>query len=247
MAMKPTRLFVNQPLSTGSEVQLDERSSHYLRNVLRLRAGAPVHAFNGEGGYFSARIAAAGRQAVSLELGGHVAEERESGLAITLVQGIARGQKMDYTIQKAVELGVSRIVPVLTEYSQVKLNAARADKRLSHWRGVVASACEQCGRNRLPRVEAPQLLADWLDSAPEGGRLMLQPGCDTGLDAVAPPGTAVSLLIGPEGGLGDEDRRLAVAGGYRGIALGPRVLRTETAAVAALAVCQALWGDLRRT
>jgi len=245
--MKEIRVFVDQPLFTGSETVLDERASHYLKNVLRLRQDDRFHAFNGEGGYYIARITAIRKNAVGLLPEEHVAGERESSLDMTLVQGIARGQKMDYTIQKAVELGVNRIVPVVTEFSQVRLDAQRADKRLSHWQGVIISACEQCGRNRLPAVEAPAMLAEWLQTGEHPGGLMLQPAADRTLAEYEPETQRMTLLIGPEGGLSEGDCRAAEYAGYRGVSLGPRILRTETAAVAALAACQTLWGDFRCT
>lgn len=243
--MKEIRVFVDQPLSPGRETVLDERASHYLKNVLRLRRDDRFHAFDGEGGCYIARLTSISKKAAVLLPEQHVAGERESSLDVTLVQGIARGQKMDYTIQKAVELGVNRIVPVVTEFSQVKLDAQRADKRLSHWRGVVISACEQCGRNRLPVVEAPLALDEWLETGDENGGLMLQPGAALPLAGYTPETEHLTLLIGPEGGLSEADCRAAEHAGYRGVSLGPRILRTETAAVAALAACQTLWGDFR--
>ncbi len=245
--MKPIRLYIDRPITVGGDMRLDKASAHYLGNVMRLREGAVVHVFNGEGGYYIAAVESIRRQAVTILPREHVAEERESGLDITLLQGLARGQKMDYTIQKAVELGVNRIVPVASEFSQVKLSPGRADKRLAHWQGVVIHACEQCGRNRLPRMEPPIDLAAWLEQEAQGTKWMLHPGASRFLADGQPSGTGrITLLAGPEGGLSDSDRGLAERAGYEAVSLGPRVLRTETAAVAALAVCQALWGDLRR-
>lgn len=244
--MKPIRLFVNQPVSVGTEMQLDEKSSHYLKNVLRLREEALIHLFNGEGGYYIARIVSAGKRAITTLPEEHIDEEKESGLDLILVQGISRGRKMDYTIQKAVELGVNRIIPVFTEFSQVKLSNERADKRVSHWRGVVTSACEQCGRNRLPVVETPAPLADRPEPGGGGTRLLLHPDAEQRLADITPEEGRIILLTGPEGGLSEMDRRCAEEAGYRSVSLGPRILRTETAAVAALTACQVQWGDLGR-
>lgn len=243
--MKEPRLFVDQPVSAGSEVRLDEKSSHYLKDVLRLREDAVLHIFNGAGGYYIARVVSAGKRSVTILPLEHVGEERESGLDLILVQGLSRARKMDFTIQKAVELGVNRIIPVVTEFSQVKLTDERADKRVSHWRGVVISACEQCGRNRLPGVEMPVPLAACPEPG-DGTGLMLHPEAEHCLAEITPGQGRILLLAGPEGGLSEKDRRHAEAAGYRSVSLGPRVLRTETAAVAALTACQVLWGDLGR-
>jgi 16S rRNA (uracil1498-N3)-methyltransferase len=239
------RVYVNQPLSLGQPVILEERPAHHLGHVLRLRPRDLVHAFNGRGGCYVARIDRITRREVAIVPTEYLDEERESALNLILAHGIARGQRMDYTIQKAVELGVNRIVPVLTEHAQVKLGAERLEKRLSHWHGVIISACEQCGRNRLPDMETPLALADWAAADDNEVKLLLQPGAGPSPGSLDIQPAAVTLLCGPEGGLSEYDCRLAEEAGYRAVSLGPRTLRTETAAVAALAVCQALWGDLR--
>lgn len=243
--MRNIRVYVNQPLSPEQPVILEDRAAHHLSHVLRLREHDLVHAFNGRGGCYLARIDRVTKHEVIIVPTQFLDEERESGLNLTLAHGIARGQRMDYTIQKAVELGVRRIVPVLTEHAQVKLGAERVEKRLSHWQGVIISACEQCGRNRIPAIESPLVLADWAAADVNEVKLLLQPGAGPSLGSLDMRPTAATLLCGPEGGLSENDCRLAAEAGYRPVALGPRILRTETAAVAALAVCQALWGDLR--
>jgi 16S rRNA (uracil1498-N3)-methyltransferase len=172
----------------------------------------------------------------------------ESGLAITLIQGISRGERMDFVVQKATELGVSRIVPVRTARSVVRLDAVRGRRRQEHWRAVAASACEQCGRSVLPRVDPPrplsELLADLRDDPPEGARLMPDAAAP-GIGALQPPAAgSVLILIGPEGGLDQEEKAMAARQGFVAVGLGPRVLRTETAALVAVSVCQLLWGDL---
>ena len=243
--MRTTRVYVNQPLSLDQVVQLGEREAHYLGHVMRLRENDPVQVFNGEGGCYTARVTAVGRRSVSIVPQEFLQQDRESSLHVTLAHGIARGQHMDYTIQKAVELGVTRIVPLFTEHAQVRLSGDRAEQRLAHWRGVAVSACEQCGRNRIPDIDRPLSLAEWLDMDADGLRLVLQPGAETALPPGDAPPAAVTLLCGPEGGLSESDLQSASGHGYRPVSLGPRTLRTETAALAALTLCQVLWGDMR--
>jgi 16S rRNA (uracil1498-N3)-methyltransferase len=242
--MRNIRIYVNQPLALQEALTLDERPSHYLMHVLRLRENDHVHAFNGLGGCYVARISGISRRGVSIVPQEFIDEERESGLDLTLAHGIARGQRMDFTIQKAVELGVNRIVPLLTEHGQVKVRAEKKDTRLKHWRGVVISACEQCGRNRIPVIDRPVPLDQWATSDGNGVKLVLQPGAGQPLGALDVQPAAVTLLCGPEGGFSVADLKQATDHGYLTVSLGPRILRTETAAVAALALCQSLWGDL---
>jgi len=242
--MRNVRVHVSQPLALQQETILDERAAHYLKHVLRLRENDTVQVFDGTGGCYEAVISRIARDTVAVVPREFRNEDRESGLDLCLAHGLARGQRMDYTIQKAVELGVRRIVPLLTEHVQVRLGPERTDKRLAHWQGVIASACEQCGRNRLPVIEAPVSLSDWVEADDAAVKLVLWPEAASPLGDAASAPAAVSLLCGPEGGLSRRDLETAGAGGYRPVRLGPRILRTETAAVAALAVCQALWGDL---
>jgi 16S rRNA (uracil1498-N3)-methyltransferase len=184
------------------------------------------------------------RHTVRVSVGEFLTTDRESPLHVTLAQGISRGERMDVVVQKATELGVKRIVPVLAARTVVRLNAAQAANRLRHWRAIAVAACEQCGRNRLPEITPPMTLQAFLVSdLPDGLRLLLQP--DGGLKARdLPADTAATLLIGPEGGLSDAERTAALAAQFRGLSLGPRILRTETAALAALAVIQQRLGDL---
>jgi 16S rRNA (uracil1498-N3)-methyltransferase len=187
---------------------------------------------------------------VTVRLGAHHAIERESPLQVTLLQALARGEKMDWVLQKATELGVARIVPVATERSVVQLDGERAGRRLEHWQGIVAAACEQCGRNRLPEVLSPRSLeaaCELVATSPASVRLVLAPGATASLAAAASAaeagGSEVALLIGPEGGLSDGELRLAAQVGFVAVAMGPRVLRTETASIAALGVLQLVAGD----
>lgn len=212
-----------------------------------MRTGGDLVLFNGQGGEYAARIASVERSRVSVDVLAWNPVERESPINVTLVQALQSGEKMDMTVQKAVELGVSRIVPVMSKRSVVRLDGARAEKRVEHWRGVAVAACEQCGRNRLPEVVPLGGLDAWLSAAPNDGalRLMLAPGAGLTLDRIEPPapGSRIELLIGAEGGLSPDELEKATRAGYVSVCLGPRILRTETAGLAALAVLQALWGD----
>ncbi len=240
-----TRLFVSEELINGSEVALDGDRAHYLGRVLRLRIGNNITVFNGTGPEWSATITGMTKSTATLRVGESHEVATESPLKIHLVQGISRGERMDFVVQKATELGVKRITPVLTEYGVVKLDAARAVKRRDHWQGVAASACEQAGRTRLPLIDTPMPLKDWFGSKPKDADvdLILKPGARAALAAVDSPRTKVCLLIGPEGGFSHTEYDDADVSGFEAVSLGPRVLRTETAAVAALAVLQSLWGD----
>lgn len=241
------RLYVPNPLSTGTELQLDDEQARYIGRVLRLRVGDPLQVFNGDDGEFRAEVRAVQRSTATLLLGDHVAVETESPLKVHLVQGVSRGERMDFVVQKATELGVKRISPVLTEYGVVKLDAKRAAKRRDHWQKVAASACEQSGRIRPPLVDTPVPLKTWFGEQPRDADidLLLRPDAATALTTIAPPTTKVCLLIGPEGGFSQAEYEDAAVAGFTEVSLGPRILRTETAALAAVAVLQSMWGDLR--
>jgi 16S rRNA (uracil1498-N3)-methyltransferase len=230
-------------LAAGQLIELDAQAAVHLSKALRLKAGDALVLFNGEGGEFAASIEALERRAVRVRVGEFVAREVESPLELVLAQGISRGERMDYTVQKAVELGVSRIIPVDTERTGVNLKGDRQIKRREHWQAVVNSACEQSGRNRVPMVEEVVSLTHWLGRAPEGLKLVLHHRAEQGLLGMVPPQGPVILLIGPEGGLSDHEIELAQGVGFHPLCLGPRVMRTETASVAALSVLQWLWGD----
>jgi len=219
----------------------------HLTKVLRLRVGDALVLFNGEGGEYVARVAAVGRRSTRIEVGEFVEGERESPLELILLQGVSRGERMDYTVQKAVELGVTRIVPVLTERTVVNLKGERQEKRRAHWQGVVHSACEQSGRNRVPAVAALRPFAQAVAEAAGGLKLVLHHRAETSLETLPVPQGPVSLLIGPEGGLSAQEITTAEAAGFVPLRLGPRVLRTETAALAAISVLQWRWGDFAAT
>jgi len=227
-------------------MELDADRSRYLTRVLRLRGGDSLLVFNGGGDEFSATMLNAGKNSATLRIDEQTVAQTESKLRVHLVQAVSRGERMDFVVQKATELGVKRITPVLTEYGVVKLDSGRAEKRRDHWQKVAASACEQCGRVRLPLVEAPVTLKEWFGNAPAhvDAQLILKPGAAMPLAAISAPPTKVCLLIGPEGGFSDNEYEDAEVVGFRPVAIGPRILRTETAAIAALAILQSLWGDL---
>ena len=243
--MRLPRIHHPAALTSGARIELSEEAANHLARVLRLPAGAPLIVFNGEGGEYQAVILTLGKRGVSVEIGAFCPTEREAPLPMWLAQGISRGERMDYTIQKAVELGVSRLVPLFTERCTVQLDAARLAKRLQHWRGVAVAACEQCGRNRIPEIAPALLLGEWLARPAEGLRLVLDPEAEQSLTYLPAPDGQVILLIGPEGGLSEQELRLAAQSNYRSLRLGPRTLRTETAAVAALAAVLTRWGDFR--
>jgi 16S rRNA (uracil1498-N3)-methyltransferase len=238
------RVFWPQPLASGQRLRLDADRVHHLVNVLRLREGDPLVLFDGRGGEFEANVTMLARRDVEVELGGHRDAPRESGLVVELAQGISRGERMDYSIQKAVELGVCAIQPLHTERSLARLEAGRHARKQAHWREVARSASEQSGRERVPLVADSLALAQWLQAtALPATRLLLDPDGGCGLREIRPQG-GICLLAGPEGGLSDTEIGQARAAGFIGVRLGPRVLRTETAGVAALAALQVLWGDL---
>ncbi len=243
--MRIPRVYTPQALQPGLTLNLTPAAAHHVGRVLRLEAGAPLILFNGEGGEYEARIVASNRAGVLAMVERHRPLERESPLRITLLQGISRGERMDYTLQKATELGIHRIVPIQCERTGVRLDAARAAKRGEHWRGILISACEQSGRDRLPELAPPQALAQALPSLTDSPALclLLDPRGQHGLRELAAQ-MQIVLLAGPEGGLTPAEMDAAAAVGFQGIRLGPRILRTETAAVAMLAALQALWGDL---
>lgn len=243
--MRIPRIHVSTALSAGDVLQLPEQAGEHLARVLRLESGHPLILFNGDGREYDARLAALTKRAVSAEVVGEREVSRESPLRLTLLQGVARGEKMDWILQKATELGVVRIVPVVTERTEVRLDEERGSKRLLHWQSVLAAACEQCGRNTLPEVAAPQKLmtacAALGDDA--AARFALLPEADTGPRELGALPHGAVLLVGPEGGLSDHDVAIARNAGFRGLRLGPRILRTETAGLAALAALQAMAGD----
>ena len=246
--MRLTRIHVPPPLATGSDVTLPAQAAEHLTRVLRMSAGAAVTLFDGSGGEYSATLNTYSGRRVTARVLAHRAVEREAPLDITLLQGIARGERMDLIVQKATELGVTRILPVLAERSVVRLDAKQRDRKHEHWQGIAISACEQCGRNRIPEISAPLSLDAALRACPDAAlRCML--AADAGESLTALAGRAgngpVALLIGPEGGLADGEEAFARANRFTACRLGPRIMRTETAGLAALAALQTVSGDFR--
>jgi 16S rRNA (uracil1498-N3)-methyltransferase len=241
--MRVNRVYIDTPLSAGSVIELPEPAARHVAQVLRARIGDELVLFAGDGREFAAAVESIRGGRVSAAVGEARTVDRESPLAVTLIQCIARADRMDVIVQKATELGVVRIVPLISRRSVVRLDAAQAASKAEHWRGIAVAACEQCGRNRVPVIDAPRQLIQHAGDVPPGGtRLVLEP------DAAAPAafeiGRAVELAIGPEGGFDPEELEALRLAGFTGVALGPRVLRTETAAIAGLAWLQARYGDL---
>jgi len=240
--MSLPRFYLDQPLAPGARFNLPPGPARHAARALRLAVNDSIILFNGSGGEHTARIERIQKDEVAVSLTGFADIERESRLRVMLAQGISSGERMDYTLQKAVELGVAAIQPIAAKRSVVKLTGERADKRVAHWQGVVASACEQCGRNQVPPVSPPLTLANWLSQA-SGRLLFLSPLADLRLaDLTAPNGTDC-LVAGPEGGFEADEIAALHAAGAIPVRLGARILRTETAALAALAAMQTLWGD----
>ncbi|HEY2633904.1 MAG TPA: 16S rRNA (uracil(1498)-N(3))-methyltransferase [Steroidobacteraceae bacterium] len=252
--MRLTRVYIDAALIPGSFVELPPETASHLARVLRARSGDELILFNGDGREFNGAIETVRGSRVSASVGDGRLVDRESPLAITLVQCVPRGDRMDFIVQKATELGVARIVPVLSQRSVVRLDKSQAESKAVHWRAVAVSACEQCGRNRLPVIEAAQPLLNYLgESSPgTGPRLVLEPESAPQMGTLAPgPGgaadaamTSVEIAIGPEGGFATEELEAFRVAGFSQVGLGPRILRTETAAIAAVVWLQARLGDM---
>ena len=239
-----TRVHVEEPLAAGRGCFVSGTAANHISRVLRLREGDELTLFDGRGGEYAARIASFRKDVVQVEVQEHRPVERESALDLTLVQGVSRGERMDIVMQKATELGVRRIVPVLTERTVVKLDERQGERKVQHWRAIVIAACEQCGRNRVPDVASPLGLHETLRTLDaDATRVLLSPAGTLRARDLARP-SKITLLIGPEGGLSDNEQLAAVAAGFQQVQLGPRILRTETAALAALAALQHDFGDL---
>lgn len=241
--MRIPRLFIDVPLQVGEQVQLPAESAHYVIKVLRLKPGRPLLVFNGAGGEFQASLAAADRRTATLAIEEFVDVDRESPLRMELAIGISRGDRMDWVVQKATELGATAITPLFTERTEVKLDSERQASRLQHWRQVAISACEQSHRTRVPTIAQPQRLEAFLEHCSAQHKLVLHPTAE--VSALDPQEAVeeVCVLVGPEGGFSDAEIGSSVSAGFRPWQIGPRILRTETAPVAALSILQAVWGD----
>lgn len=238
-----TRLYFSGEIAEHGECRVSAPQAHHVIHVLRLQAGDGLTLFDGRGTEYAAVIKRIDKSGLLLGVTGRREISRESPLSVVLAQGVSSGERMDYTVQKCVELGVHAIQPLITQRSVVRLAGERAEKRVAHWQAVAAAACEQCGRNQVPAVLPVQPYTRWLGALPDGLRYLLSPRADKRLREFGPPADTVTLLVGPEGGWNEEETQAAQLAGFAPMALGPRVLRTETAAVAALAAMQALWGD----
>ncbi|MGV6806848.1 MAG: 16S rRNA (uracil(1498)-N(3))-methyltransferase [bacterium] len=242
--MRLTRIYTNQALSENSEMSLDQAATRHLINVLRLPNGAALTVFNGHGGEYSATLSGVDGKRAHIRIEAFDPVDRESPLSVHLGIGISRGERMDWVIQKATELGVSRITPLFTERTEVKLKPDREDKKLSHWRQISISACEQCGRNRIPVIDPPQKLANWL-SVEADLKLVLHHRSEKSISELQPlKPTSVCLLIGSEGGLSADEIAAATDSDFMPLTLGPRIMRTETAPLATISILQSIWGDM---
>lgn len=240
--MRVSRLYTPAPLTTGKTIELDEDNGHYVRTVLRLKKDAAIILFNGHGGEYGCTVAEVSRKAVLIAVEQWSDRNVESPLQITLGLGISRGDRMDLVVQKAVELGVNRITPLITERCVVQFKGEKKPQRLLHWQKIVQHAAEQSGRTTLPPLLQVELLQNWVGQQ-QGLKIFLDPYAKTNLTELKPETINVSLLTGPEGGFSNQERELAIASNFIPVCLGPRILRTETASLAALAAVQLLWGD----
>lgn len=245
--MRLTRVHVAAELQTGRSLTLEGSAGNHVARVLRLRSGDVFTLFNGQGGEYAGSVEEVRRDTVLVAVGEHRQIERESALQLVLAQGISRGERMDWVVQKATELGVAGIVPLFTERSVVQLDDRQASRKIQHWRSIAIAACEQSGRNRVPQIEMPIGLYDFLERRASGAAaLILCPGAALRIADIPDPGAGAgaTVLIGPEGGLSDVEHAAAVRSGFTPVRVGPRVLRTETAAVCALSLLQQKFGDL---
>ena len=240
--MRIPRIYTEQTLVTGELIQLEEGASHHLSKVLRMQTGRELILFNGAGGEFVATITEVSKKYVSVLIAEHTSDNRESPLQLELAIGISRGERFEWVLQKATELGVTKITPLITERTEVKTGGDRQEKMLDRWQHIIISACEQCQRNILPELSAPIAITDWLQNVDSDLRFVLHHRDSKTLPAEQKP-QSVTLLIGPEGGLSENEIAQAQTKNFNALTLGPRVLRTETAPVAAISLVQYLWGD----
>ncbi len=242
--MRNPRVFTPQPLSSDQEIILSAEATRHLARVLRLKPGMYITLFCGDGREYQAQLTVCNKESAKAMALTASEPEPLPPLSIHLAIGISRGERMDFALQKSVELGVMEITPIFTQRSVVRLQGERLEKRLHHWRGIVTAACEQSGRCRIPQLHQATDLDPWLAAQEDGGILLDHRSSSTFADLPAPT-DRICLLIGPEGGLDESERELAAAAGFQGVRLGPRVMRTETAPLAAITAIQLLWGDFR--
>ena len=240
--MRISRIYTEQPLAPGNPIELEGPQAHYLSKVLRLKVNARLILFNGDGYEYQSLITAVNKHNITINIEEAVRAVTESPLHSILGLGLSRGERMDLAIQKSTELGVTEIVPLFTEFSEVKLQAERLQKKLRHWQQIAISACEQSGRNHIPVIHPPVQLSDWCKALDCDCKLIFEPGAKE-VKLRQKQLTHVALLIGPEGGFSAQELNHASNSGFQSLSLGPRILRTETAPIAALTVLQMLWGD----
>lgn len=242
--MRVSRLYVSMPLNVGGRVELDDDAAHYVRSVLRLKQDQTMALFNGQGGDYLCRFTEVSRKTVRVEIEEFIDRDVESPLRVNLGLGISRGDRMDWAVQKAAELGVAQLTPLVTERCVIKFNDDKKQQRLQHWRGIIRHAAEQSGRTRLPALGEVADLPDWAHQQ-QGLKVFLDPFAEQTLADLQPENNGVTLLSGPEGGFSDQERQIAKASGFIPVRMGARILRTETAVLAALTAVQMLWGDFR--
>ncbi len=242
--MRQPRIYAPQALAPNTQIQLDSNAFNHAIRVLRLQQGAKLKLFDGSGNEFEAVLCSVERKQAHAMIGAQIDHCVESPLTIVMGQCISRGDKMDYTVQKAVELGINEITPLFSERCGVQLKGDRLRKKEQHWQSIAVSACEQSGRNKLPPLHPGRSLESWVTHIDAELKLILDPMSTQALPTLAPPTGRIALLFGPEGGMSNQEVSLAKRHGFTGIRLGPRILRTETAALATISAIQTLWGDL---
>jgi len=240
--MSGPRIYSAAALSSGMRTELDDQAFAHLIRVLRMNDGDPVRLFKGDGHEYAGQLCDVQKKSASVLVGDILRSEADTPLKLQLGQVVSKGDRMDFTIQKATELGISDITPLWSERCEVRLKGERLDKKMEHWQKVAISACEQSGRNRIPTIHQPQYFADWAKNNNADVRLLLHPHRQKPLRDYPQP-ASVALLVGPEGGFSEQEVEMAMSSGFAGLTLGPRILRTETAALAALSVFQFQWGD----
>ncbi len=242
--MRVIRIFQPGPLGAEQSVQLNDDACHHLVNVLRVKVGQPLVLFNGDGCDYPADVTAVGKRRVDVEVNARISLTTESPLALHLGQGVSKGDRMDFVLQKSVELGVTEITPLITERCNIKLNTERWEKKHQQWQKIIIGACEQSGRNVVPTLHPPVSLQDWLSQSTQQLRITLHPRAERGFADLPRPQQGCRLLIGPEGGLSDAEIHRTQEAGFDAVRLGPRVLRTETAALTSISILQSQFGDL---
>ncbi len=242
--MRISRIHTPAPLAANSQITLNEKISHYLLKVLRLTTGSQLILFNGDGHQYLCELISADKKTATVQTLEQSEKEQEPALNIHLGIGLSKGDRLDFAFQKATELGASQITPLFTEFSTLKLNKERMQKKQEHWNGIIGSACEQSGRCYLPTLYQPSSIDNWIQENHDGLKIVLSPHESRRLDTFNTP-EKLTILIGPEGGLSDSEVRTAISHGFAAVRLGRHVLRTETAPLAVIAAAQVLWGDFK--